>query len=1011
MADRVSSIDDLLALPDMTPAPVATPMAMPTPTPTPMMTPVAMATPAAVSTPTGYMSAIGRGIGGGIQQAAQGYSSLADILTNPMTYASRVGTYVSENPLEAALSTARAVPRMAVTGLTAAGGGIGLGALGAAGGTAVGGPVGGLVGGVGGGIAGVGAGYSAGDMAYSKFENSLVKGVNSLREALGYKPYELPNPELTGYQELEQFTKGATGGMIEEVPSRLVAGLPSAIKVVAGKVGKTAAEIKSEALPIASPKRRAEQKGLVADVFDQAGVSKEMLDQVIERKKNPVTAYDANKSISELLDDLGYKDQAEKLAVIEGFAAESPAGQLPALRRAQAQGANAEDQIASLMESPDPDKRALGQKLEAEFTASKEVAKKEYEDLYTKLYETSDKTKLTATQLPDQLREAASKYLPEGYASDKNVIDKVVNVLEKKRSYDIRDLVGASSRLKEEARDLYAKKTNVDSRLAAAAEDASKVVDALIESDPRFGQHFAKANQSRADFANKYQKGRVAQVGREFDMSPENIAAELGQSTDQWVQGMKVFGNNPEATRALITQKLDGFTKLGSIDEKIKWLDSNIDLFKSTDQVGVVRQAREGLMAAKKYMEQQKRLKNVGESLSLEGIGLGDLQRTAITSAAANLPESGKAALQSLRQVTRDKGRQAVAGMNRLISGLSSPFMSMVGAGLARTTLGRSVANVEASLGQINRTLVSALNDPEKARRLMEFAGKRGEALTAGKQKYGGMAARGKEGLKEALGAKGTTAAVRAGVTQPLLAALGGAQEPKTSDQFGKDVSGIAPVAAPTPTPAPTAAPTKKIQSIDDLLTDEAPTPTKEPGTLEKIASALNPISEAEAETREPSKRPILKTYAQKLSHLKQKAKGFNIKKEIKLYSKMTQAVAQVESGTDHAKISPVGAVGAMQIMPETAKALGIDPYDPRQNLDAGEKYLDYLYERFGSAPLAFAAYNMGEGKLGRMIKEAKSKDWKVIARKIGVKSRWNPRGIPQETLAYVPKVMKNYQA
>lgn len=1005
MADRVSSIDDLLALPDMTPAAVATPMAMPTPTPTPMMTPIATATPTSTG-PSGYMSAIGSGISGGIQQAGQAYSTLADIFTNPLTYASRVGTYISENPLQAALSTARTVPRMAFTGLTAAGGGIGLGTLGAAGGTAVGGPVGGLVGGVGGSIAGVGAGYSAGDLAYSKFENSVVGGINSLREALGYKPYKLPNPELTGYQELEQFTKGATGGIIEEVPSRLVAGFPSAIKVVAGKVGKTAAEIKSEALPIASPKRRAEQKGLVADVFDQAGVTKEMLDQVIERKRNPVTAYDANKSTSELLDDLGYKDQAEKLAVIEAFAAESPAGQLPALKRAQAQGANAEDQIATLMESPDPDKRALGQKLEAEFTASKEAAKQEYEDLYTKLYETSDKDRITSTNLPNLLRKAASKYLPEGYAADKNVIDKVVNVFEKKNSYDIRDLVGASSRLKEEARDLYAKKTNIDSRLASAAEDASKVIDALIENDPRFGQHFAKANQARADFAMKYQRGRVAQVGREFDMSPENIAAELSQNTDQWVQGMKVFGDNPEATRALITQKLDGFTKLGSIDEKIKWLDSNIDLFKSTDQVGAVRQAREGLMAAKKYMEQQKRLKKVGESLSLEGIGIGDLQRTAITSAAADLPESGKAALQSLRQVTRDKGRQAAAGMSRMISGLSAPLLSPVAALLARATLGRSVANIEASISQINRTLVSALNDPEKARRLMEFAGKRGEALTAGKQKYGGMLGRGKQGLAESLGSKGTTAAVRAGVVQPLLGALGGIQQPKTSEQFGRDVSGIAPIVAPTPTPS--AAPTKKIQSIDELLEDETPTPTKAPSTLEKIASAINPISEAEAATRK-SKIPIFKTREQKVKYLQKQAAQFDVKKEIKNYSKMTQAVAEVESGIDHAKLSPVGAVGTMQIMPETAKALGINPYDPRQNIEGGEKYLDYLHNRFKKAPLTFAAYNMGEGKLNRMIKQAGSTNWNTIVRKIGIKSKRNPNGIPEETIAYVPKVMRNY--
>jgi hypothetical protein len=51
----------------------------------------------------------------------------------------------------------------------------------------------------------------------------------------------------------------------------------------------------------------------------------------------------------------------------------------------------------------------------------------------------------------------------------------------------------------------------------------------------------------------------------------------------------------------------------------------------------------------------------------------------------------------------------------------------------------------------------------------------------------------------------------------------------------------------------------------------------------------------------------------------------------------------------------------------------------------------------------------MGEGKLNRMIKQAGSTNWNTIVRKIGIKSKRNPNGIPEETIAYVPKVMKNY--
>jgi hypothetical protein len=123
-------------------------------------------------------------------------------------------------------------------------------------------------------------------------------------------------------------------------------------------------------------------------------------------------------------------------------------------------------------------------------------------------------------------------------------------------------------------------------------------------------------------------------------------------------------------------------------------------------------------------------------------------------------------------------------------------------------------------------------------------------------------------------------------------------------------------------------------------------------------------------------------------SDIMQKIKQYDV--YIRHYSRiheldpnLVRAVIYVESAGDPEAVSVAGAMGLMQLMPETASDMGVRrPHDPAQNIFGGTRYLKRLLEQFGSPDLALWAYNAGP---------------ELVKRK----------QLPLETRRYIPKVMR----
>lgn len=104
------------------------------------------------------------------------------------------------------------------------------------------------------------------------------------------------------------------------------------------------------------------------------------------------------------------------------------------------------------------------------------------------------------------------------------------------------------------------------------------------------------------------------------------------------------------------------------------------------------------------------------------------------------------------------------------------------------------------------------------------------------------------------------------------------------------------------------------------------------------------------------------------------------------LPAEFVEAVAQAESRSGAHQISHAGAMGVLQLTPDTADHLNVaDPFDPEQNIDAGVRYLKSLWKRYGGDRVRVAAaYNWGPGRVPRV----------------------GPLRLPGETRHYVKRIM-----
>ena len=196
-------------------------------------------------------------------------------------------------------------------------------------------------------------------------------------------------------------------------------------------------------------------------------------------------------------------------------------------------------------------------------------------------------------------------------------------------------------------------------------------------------------------------------------------------------------------------------------------------------------------------------------------------------------------------------------------------------------------------------------------------------------------------------------------------------------------------IPAQPPTVHPRATP---VQRRPAIVPRHSPPPAKIPAKVSRRRTAT--VSSLDLWKKKLKGRPVPSRAAKLVPGLKKIFRAEGIPPELVWQ-------AEVESSFNPEARSPVGARGLYQFMPATGRSFGLEEGPPDDRLNpsksgrAAARYLKKLYRRFDSWPLALAAYNAGEGRVGRNLKKHRVTTFSALA----------PH-LPAETRMYVPKVL-----